>query len=238
MVRIENKQLYAIRILNNLYYVKGILNQVDKCIDDDGTIDFKRAAFDEDMGYFLDWATFDTPDAEIGTKSLFVTVLGVAKKLLESVKENADICDKIKSKIIGWDNYTERKQIRAFQCLAKGFVETCDAELLAQNGAKGLSTFMSYYILKTLADGGKNQEAFDIMKEYYGAMLSLGATTFFEDFDMEWFNENPLPIDAFEEDGKKCFHADYGRFCYTNFRHSLCHGWSAGVLRFIEEECE
>ena len=222
-------------IFNNIDYVKGVLNQVDGCIDSDGTIDFKRAAFDEDMGYFLDWTTFDTPDAEIGTKSLFVYALSVAEELLKMVGENSDICGKIKVKIRGWDNYTERKQIRAFQCLAKGFVSENDAELLAQNGAKGLSTFMSYYILKTLAKGGKNKQAFDIMKEYYGAMLSLGATTFFEDFDIDWLKDNPLPIDALEQDGKKCFHADYGRFCYTNFRHSLCHGWSSGVIPYLYE---
>ncbi len=27
-----------------------------------------------------------------------------------------------------------------------------------------------------------------IIKEYFGAMLSRGATTFWEDFDMEWLN--------------------------------------------------
>lgn len=222
-------------ILNNVDYVKGVLNQVDNCIDSDGTIDFKRAAFDEDMGYFLDWATFDTPDAEIGTKSLFVYALNVGEKLLSMVGENSDICVKIKAKIKGWDNYTERKQIRAFQCLAKGFVDSKDVDLLKKDGAKGLSTFMSYYILKTLANGGENKRAFEIMKEYYGAMLSLGATTFFEDFDMDWLKDNPLPIDSFEREGEKCFHADYGRFCYTNFRHSLCHGWSSGIIPYLYE---
>ncbi len=28
--------------------------------------------------------------------------------------------------------------------------------------------------------------------------------------------------------GKKDIHGDYGEFCYKGFRHSLCHGWSAG----------
>ena len=36
---------------------------------------------------------------------------------------------------------------------------------------------------------------------------------------------------------KKDLHGDYGKYCYLGFRHSLCHGWSAGVIRFIQEHC-
>ena len=31
-------------------------------------------------------------------------------------------------------------------------------------------------------------------------------------------------------------HADYGQFCYKGLRHSLCHGWSSGVVPFFIEE--
>jgi hypothetical protein len=74
-----------------------------------------------------------------------------------------------------------------------------------------------------------------MMKEYCGGMLSVGATTFFEDFDIDWL-ENSCRIDRFPKKGQKDIHGDFGRFCYTGFRHSLCHGWSAGVITFIEEE--
>ena len=30
-------------------------------------------------------------------------------------------------------------------------------------------------------------------------------------------------------------HGDKGAFCYTGFRHSFCHGWSAGVLPYLME---
>jgi len=36
---------------------------------------------------------------------------------------------------------------------------------------------------------------------------------------------------------KKDIHGDYGAHCYVGFRHSLCHGWSAGVAKFIKEHC-
>ena len=222
-------------IIENLDYVNGILNQVDSCIDEDGTIDFKRAAFDEDMGYFLDWATFDTPDAIIGTKSLFVYVLNAAEKMLLDLGEDNSICEKIREKLGGWQEETQKKQIRAFQCFARGCVSKEDADMMVDGGAKGFSTFMSYYILKCMAEGGRNFDALNIVKEYYGSMLDLGATTFFEDFDMDWLKENPLPLTSFEQEGRKHIHADFGKFCYVGLRHSLCHGWSSGVIPYLYE---
>jgi hypothetical protein len=73
-----------------------------------------------------------------------------------------------------------------------------------------------------------------IIKEYYGAMLEKGATTFWEDFDVDWM-ENSNRIDCFPVEGQRDIHGDFGKFCYKNFRHSLCHGWSTGVLAFLIE---
>ena len=110
-----------------------------------------------------------------------------------------------------------------------------EQETLVSGGAKGMSTFMSYYILKAVASFDK-AAAIAMMKEYYGAMLDKGATTFWEDFDIAWA-ENSCRIDSFPKAGEKDIHGDFGDHCYIGFRHSLCHGWSAGVLQFIQEEC-
>lgn len=32
-------------------------------------------------------------------------------------------------------------------------------------------------------------------------------------------------------------HDDFGAICYDGYRHSLCHGWSSGVIKFIKENC-
>ena len=96
-----------------------------------------------------------------------------------------------------------------------------------------MSTFMAYYILKADAiAGGKNQIA--MIKEYFGAMLSRGATTFWEDFDLSWL-EGSGRIDEFPAPGQKDIHGDYGAFCYQGLRHSFCHGWASGVLAFLYE---
>lgn len=57
---------------------------------------------------------------------------------------------------------------------------------------------------------------------------------FWEDFDIDWL-EGSGRIDDFPEEGQKDIHGDFGKYCYTQFRHSLCHGWSSGVLAFIVE---
>lgn len=75
---------------------------------------------------------------------------------------------------------------------------------------------------------------FLIIKEYFGAMLSRGSTTFWEDFDMEWLDGSGC-IDEIPAEGVKDIHGDFGAYCYKNFRHSLCHGWASGVLSFVVE---
>ena len=63
-------------------------------------------------------------------------------------------------------------------------------------------------------------------------MLKMGATSFWEDFDIDWI-ENACPIDRLPKEGEIDIHGDYGKFCYMGFRHSFCHGWSAGVVQFL-----
>lgn len=108
-----------------------------------------------------------------------------------------------------------------------------DVEFLEHGGADGYSTFMAYYILT--ADAMVNGTAMlPIIKQYFGAMLSRGATTFWEDFHMDWLKGSGR-IDEFPKEGEKDIHGDYGDFCYKGFRHSLCHGWASGVLAFVYE---
>ena len=131
-------------------------------------------------------------------------------------------------------NVKTAKQVMALKYFANGELSKDEAAMLIEGGAKGLSTFMSYFILKAIAETSGVDIAVNIMKEYYGAMLDRGATTFFEDFNMDWL-EGSSRIDELPKEGEKDLHGDYGAFCYVGFRHSFCHGWSAGVIMFIEE---
>ena len=211
---------------HNKEYAKKIFAKINECINADGEMDFKLPP--GAMSFYLDWPTYETNDAVLGTASLLI----YAAKLYLEMEENED-CRAIVQKLVAYlDKPCDFKQTRAFQVLA-GRVKDDDATFMEKNGADGFSTFMSYYILTADALAkGKNMLA--ILKEYFGAMLSRGATTFWEDFHMDWLDGSGR-IDEFPKEGEKDIHGDYGAFCYKGFRHSLCHGWASGVLAFIYE---
>ena len=211
----------------NRDYAAAIMKRVNSFVAEDGSFDFGESPA-QYMIYFLDWPTHGQEDAQVGTASM---LLYTAKCMLE-MEENED-CRQLCEKLQVWlKKDAIHKQVKAFQILA-GRREPGDAAFLEKDGAKGISTFMAYYILKADAiAGGKNM--IPMIKEYYGAMLSRGATTFWEDFDLSWM-EGSGRIDEIPTAGQKDIHGDYGDFCYRQFRHSLCHGWAAGVLAFLYE---
>ena len=51
-----------------------------------------------------------------------------------------------------------------------------------------------------------------IRDRYWGAMIDLGATSFWEDFDINWI-PNAAPIDELVPEGKKDIHGDCGAYC-------------------------
>lgn len=105
---------------------------------------------------------------------------------------------------------------------------------LLVGGPKSFSTFYGYYMLQALAKGGYYEEAMDIISQFWGGMLDLGATTFWEDFNLEW-TENVGRIDEFVPEGKRDIHGDFGAYCYPGFRHSFCHGWASGPTAWMSE---
>ena len=208
----------------NKDYAKEILEHFDICIDADGTMNFGE----NKNAFFLDWPTKYTPDAVIGT----ATIILLAAKMYLKKEENAT-CHSIIRKLSAYlVKDCVSKQTRAFQVLAGRETERVHT-FLEKGGAEGFSTFMAYYILKADAMAG-GVDMLPIIKEYYGAMLSRGATTFWEDFNMDWL-EGSGRIDELPREGEKDIHGDYGAFCYEGFRHSLCHGWASGVLAFFIE---
>ena len=106
--------------------------------------------------------------------------------------------------------------------------------ILKRDGAHDVSTFYGFYVLQALAKSGDYQTALDFISTYWGAMLDFGATTFWEDFDLEW-TENAVPIDQLVPPGKRDIHGDCGAHCYVGFRHSLCHGWASGPTAWLSQ---
>lgn len=211
----------------NLGYLEGITEQVTSCIDENGSLNLPS--------YFIDWPNHDTPAEKEGVKALCVPALKKAAALLE-IAGNTSLSEKAQNAAVklleAGADCSGSKSTEALAYLSGFDSKEHTAEILTKNGAKGVSTFFSYYILKALFDSGRKTEALEIMKEYYGAMLDMGATSFWEDFNIEW-TENSAPIDRLPEPGERDIHGDFGGFCYVNFRHSLCHGWSSGPAPFL-----
>ena len=211
----------------NRDYAATIMKRINSFVAEDGSFDFNEDP-EKCMIYFLDWPTHRKPDAQVGTAAM---LMYTAQKMLE-MEDNAD-CREICRKLQPWLKADAiHKQVRAFQILA-GRREPGDAEFLEKDGAAGMSTFMAYYILKADAIAG-GTKMIDMTKAYFGAMLLRGATTFWEDFHMDWL-EGSGRIDEFPAPGQKDIHGDFGAFCYQGLRHSFCHGWASGVLAFLYE---
>lgn len=214
---------------NNREYIISLSKQICSVVSDDGS---------DSIGfYFLDWPTRDTEDGKYGSRALLVHALNAAAELSRycNATNTADLCDK-KAEILKNCEWSScgAKQTVAMIALAGCCDEIKAAEEILEGSATGFSTFMSYYLLKA-ASKADITKTLSALEEYYGAMLKLGATTFWEDFNIEWAKD-ASPIDEIPEDGKSDVHGDNGAFCYKGFRHSLCHGWSSAPTAFLAEE--
>ena len=208
-------------------YLYGLIDQMNSCVKENGELNYPS--------YFVDWPTVGKPDEIHGVRAINIIAAKKVITLLKEFGKDTSGAEILLEKLLKIEIKPQHsKQVAGLKYFATELSEQ-DKKLLVADGASGLSTFMSYYILKAVASFDR-QTAINMMKEYYGAMLDKGATTFWEDFNMDWV-ENSCRIDEFPKPGEKDIHGDFGAYCYKGFRHSLCHGWSSGILQFIKEEC-
>lgn len=191
----------------------------------------------DEMKGFVDWSSKHSESEEKGRRAVFCMALKKATKLFgvledaEYAKKCEKYCEALKQEKI---DKKANKRMSALTVLAERDARLAK-EVLAGNFPKEMSTFMGYYVLKAKAKLGEHSDALDIIRSYWGAMLDMGATTFWEDFDIAWI-ENAGRIDEVTPEGKKDIHGDFGKYCYKGFRHSLCHGWAGGPAPFLIED--
>ena len=208
-------------------YLETLIKNTESLIGEDGSTKFPSD--------FLDWPTSGSADAAEGVVALAKIACDKAAILLRIADRDASRAENAAAKLSSRKPpRLTHKQAVAMRYLAFNDDPKTVGEILTANGAKGLSTFMSYYVLSAMSRAAGTADALDVMKEYYGGMLEKGATSFWEDFDVDWIDESGR-IDELPQDGQKDIHGDYGKYCYTGFRHSLCHGWSCGPIQFLSE---
>ncbi|MHB8897368.1 MAG: alpha-L-rhamnosidase-related protein [Thermoguttaceae bacterium] len=188
-------------------------------------------------GRFLDWPSSENkPAIHAGLQSLMVMTMDAGAELCALLDEPAvaDQCRqaaaRLRRHVPDPNNSKQAAALMALSGLAPA--EAMNRQYLAVDGARRMSTFYGFYILEAMAAAGNHQGAIDCIRQYWGAMLDLGATTFWEDFDLDW-TENAGRIDQFTPEGKKDIHADFGNYCYKGLRHSLCHGWASGPTAWM-----
>lgn len=213
----------------NQDYALELIKIICSLVNDDGS--------DNLPSYFLDWPCNNKKAGISGSRALLAFCLDKSSDMAEYYEDKAlsDNC-KIKKQFLISSKAESfgAKQVDAFYSLS-GWVDKSEAaHRILKDGCKGYSTFMSYYLLKAAAEGDFDATLNSLI-EYYGAMLKMGATTFWEDFDIEWC-KNAYPITSLPQSDKKDIHGDFGKFCYKGLRHSLCHGWSSGPVAFLAEE--
>ena len=212
-------------------YIKGLVDVIDTKVD---------AAGNDELGggRFLDWPSSpNEKGVHSGYRALIVWAMNDAAKLCRilgdepQAKKAEAIVARLNKKIMPSNNL---KQAEGLMAIA-GLKSAEDAaKAILEGGPKGFSTFYGYYMLQALAMDGKYAEALDIISKFWGGMLDLGATTFWEDFNLDWV-DNVGRIDEFVPAGKKDIHGDFGAYCYPGFRHSFCHGWASGPTAWMSQ---
>ena len=212
-------------------YLNGLVRQIVSKV--------KNGQEEMDGNRFLDWPSSDDKKAiHAGLQAMTVLALDRAERIAEILGEDElqALCSSTIEEMRRYvPIHNNSKQAAALMALADLLpAEQVYDEVLKIGGAKNFSTFYGYYMLEAMAKAGKYQEAMDIISTYWGAMLDLGATTFWEDFNIEWIR-NSAGIDELVPEGKMDIHGDFGSYCYVGHRHSLCHGWASGPTAWLSE---
>ncbi|MGY4386198.1 alpha-L-rhamnosidase [Pedobacter sp. UYP24] len=213
-------------------YLKGLLNLLISKIDNNNSEKLEG-------GRFLDWPSSEDPKAiHAGLQALLVMTLNAGKELSlilkdqETVKKCEEAVSRLKKNVPDPGQSKQAAALLAISGLMPA--QQVNKEVIGVDGVKNFSTFYGYYMLQAKAKAGDYQGSLDAIREFWGAMIKLGATTFWEDFNMDWL-PNAGRIDQLVPEGKKDIHSSYGAYCYIGYRLSLCHGWAAGPTPWLTE---
>lgn len=184
---------------------------------------------------FLDWPSNDDDVAKhAGLQGLMAFAFRRGAELAAALGDG-QLLELCRTTITRLSNHrpecTGNKTAAALQILG-GIADR--SETLLSSPGKNISTFGGAFVLDAMAQLDKIEEGVQLIRSYWGAMIDRGATTFWEDFNLDWL-ENSGRIDELPPPGVRDLHADYGNYCYKGLRHSLCHGWASAPCFWLSE---
>lgn len=187
-------------------------------------------------GRFIDWPSNDQPDViHAGLQALTVRALEAGAEMSRLLGDGsfAERCAQTAKAMREYvPDHVGNSQAAALLAIEDMMDAGEASDIILANGPEKFTSFMGYYLLEALAKGGRYSEAMDLISKYWGRMIDLGATTFWEDFNYK-DGENAARIDEVVPEGKFDIHADGGARCYVGLRHSFCHGWASGPTTWL-----
>ena len=190
-------------------YMIGLLDQLSTFIDTDNkeVLDGVR---------FMDWPTSEIPEAvHAGLQAMMVMTFEAGSEIM-GIYEKKDLQKKYIKVAERLRKHKPRgnttKQAAALMALANlEDAREINTEILTRDGVERMSTFYGYYILEAMAKAGDYDGALKVIRDYWGWMLDLGATTFWEDFDINDV-ANSGRIDELIPSTHFDIHGDFGEY--------------------------
>jgi alpha-L-rhamnosidase len=188
---------------------------------------------------FLDWPTSPNKEAiHAGLQSMMIMTFDAGLRIANTLKNDKKATQYLQTiKLLRKHIPNPNKNKSGAALLALSGLEDAkkiNQDYLSLNPTEGISTFYGYYVLQARAMAGDYEGSIDLIRTYWGGMIDMGATTFWEDFDLKWM-ENAGRIDEITPEGKVDVHAQYGNYCYKGLRNSFCHGWASGPTAWLSE---
>lgn len=209
-------------------HLKALVEQVDAHIGSDGLVHFPIE--------FLEWGTPPgTRDVCLAQQPMSILGMSTAEKIFSQINDTASaararaVADRLRTAPI---EATQSKAIHAIRAMANMIPAADAAALFAKDPFTSMSPWFGYYMMNVWAEVGGIDACLEIIRKYWGGMLQLGATSFWESFDVKWM-DNASRIDEMPVAGKHDVHKEYGEHCYIGHRHSLCHGWGGGPTAWL-----
>ena len=219
----------------DLDYLKSQASYLDDLLNNViSNLDGSKEAYKS--GRFIDWPSNDQPAViHAGLQALSVRALEAGAEMAGWLNDEL-LREKCAKKAAELRKYVPdnvgNSQAAALLAIQDMMDPGEASKIILANGPEKFTSFMGYYLIEALAKGGHYTEAMDLISKYWGKMIDLGATTFWEDFNYG-DAQNAARIDEVVPEGKFDIHADGGAWCYVGLRHSFCHGWASGPTTWL-----
>ncbi|MFC0877740.1 alpha-L-rhamnosidase C-terminal domain-containing protein [Saccharicrinis sp. FJH2] len=215
-------------------YMLALLDKFSRYVDDEGQENLRGIGF-----RFLDWPSVrDTAAIHAGLQALMTMMFEKGSYLCrvlnepEKSEKYQKLAEKMRKVVPNPNGSNQAGSLLALAGIMNP--EDVDQEILLPNGVGAYSSFYGYYMLQAQALAGDYQNALNNVRQFWGGMLKLGATTFWEEFNLKEA-ENAAPIDNIVPAVKLDYHYSTGANCYIGLRRSLCHGWASGPTPWLSE---